>query len=1209
MAIGNVKGGPFKDWVTNQIEQREISLGKGSGEDPKDLLYQQSKTPWLRLASSVDIESTTSYGTLDRLLSLPGINQADIEGRQAARNFILQGGAISIQETFQPPIIDPILSPKSNSGLNFNSSSPSTIDLASGNSLSGAYGWGGTTERGLVPMPGITGATVKYENSGALTRTEIKIKCYSRTQFALVDALYLRPGYTLLLEFGWSTYLQTQDQDKLLTGNEVKLESSDPFFTPALSMLLNPKQKTQSNQYRIIQKIKEERKRTSGNYEAVFGKIENFSWSMDPDGSYNCTIILRGPGAVIESLKMNINSTTDEQNIDEKTKKKAEDDLNTEKDLDPIPLIAMAQAGGTLPETLFAIYQNIRLQTGVDTDTFLDDIGLSGFSDFISTQSERVGKGLGKINTYTGEIDPGEDIMKDVVIRDFPIVDNKGNYSRKSITIKNGAMGVVQTTTDDKHNFSPQVYITFGYLIALIQKLIVHKDKSTGCPFFIFAMDFRNLHKDKNYIRRIPGQFSINPLKYLIPYNNHALNKVSIKYSTKLPYLLDWSTADNPKSLNYFIKKHNTNWIYNEGLGRLSQVYVNINNISKILQESDVILNDLQKSDKTVINFLDTVLKDMSITLGSINNVKVIVPNNGEKIKFVENTPQTFIGGPPVPYPDKMCRFNTFGFSSNNPSQRGGSIVRNLGIDSKIPTNFSNMITIGSQVNGNQLSGNSTSFSNYNKGIVDRIIPTKVIEDTSEKSTDPLESQVLKLSSVITKMQTSTPLGESKGGRAVGQDNGLMGDIYRDREWYGDDLKAFINLGTTYHQLLNGIYTQSPSIGGLGILNAPFFLPFNLTLDIDGISGIIMMQRFEIDQKILPPSYDKDSVEIIVQSVDHVVTTDSWLTKLGTQSVPKFKIRKTIETSPAEGTGPKLTNTTTVPKNDLNEDKVFNSKTTKRRMKLTKFWSNESVTLGCLNIYNENEKTIAFSLPVVMKGIEGGLNEISQDTLFNDKYLVQNDESQKYPIAFKVVGNASNGYDYNSGLYKKGEGGARFNVLMFSEPEPRFIGPNIGVGLGFQMVPEGYTQYDRWGFDQSGLGAYWRFRDGTFKEYKGGRDDGKLALEKIYATLGEVDQWYMDVETPNASNSTIGGDNLSIKDIILNKYKELSNGFEPPNQTLYNKFPVSEWKQSLGRKAYAGNAIFAANIINDIKAGLEGDDTYDQTYGKNINNVDDTTFE
>ena len=252
MALGNIKGGPFEDWVTNQIEQREISLGKGSGEDPKDLLYQQSKTPWLRLASSVNIKATTSYGTLDRLLTLPGINRSEIEGTQASRNFILQGGAISIQETFQPPIIDPILSPKSNSGLNFNSSSPSTIDLASGNSLSGAYGWGGTTERGLVPMPGITSAEVKYENDGALTKTTINIKCYSRTQFALVDALYMRPGYTLLLEFGWSTYLQTNDDDRLFTRDEVKLETTDPFFTPALSLLLNPKSRSQRNQYRII---------------------------------------------------------------------------------------------------------------------------------------------------------------------------------------------------------------------------------------------------------------------------------------------------------------------------------------------------------------------------------------------------------------------------------------------------------------------------------------------------------------------------------------------------------------------------------------------------------------------------------------------------------------------------------------------------------------------------------------------------------------------------------------------------------------------------------------------------------------------------------------------------------------------------------------------------------------------------------------------
>ena len=116
-----------------------------------------------------------------------------------------------------------------NSGLN--------IGIDPSNQLKGAYGWGGTTERGFIPMPGITGASVKYENNGALTKTEIQIKCYSKTQLALVDALYMRPGYTVLLEFGWSAYLKTNNGDDLLTTpiekteeSPVKLVNAEPFL-------------------------------------------------------------------------------------------------------------------------------------------------------------------------------------------------------------------------------------------------------------------------------------------------------------------------------------------------------------------------------------------------------------------------------------------------------------------------------------------------------------------------------------------------------------------------------------------------------------------------------------------------------------------------------------------------------------------------------------------------------------------------------------------------------------------------------------------------------------------------------------------------------------------------------------------------------------------------------------------------------------------
>ena len=50
----NILGRPFAPWVTKQIETRQQSLGYVD-YDANDLLYQNNKTPWIRLASSVDI--------------------------------------------------------------------------------------------------------------------------------------------------------------------------------------------------------------------------------------------------------------------------------------------------------------------------------------------------------------------------------------------------------------------------------------------------------------------------------------------------------------------------------------------------------------------------------------------------------------------------------------------------------------------------------------------------------------------------------------------------------------------------------------------------------------------------------------------------------------------------------------------------------------------------------------------------------------------------------------------------------------------------------------------------------------------------------------------------------------------------------------------------------------------------------------------------
>lgn len=1121
MAIGNIQGGPFQDWVTNQIEQRQLSLGKSAakynpetgtviGKQNQDLLYQQTKAPWLRLASSVNLTKKNSFGILDRLLTLPDISLNDIEGDLAARNFILQGGALSID------INDNITL---NSGLN-----TTALNTSNANNLSGAYGWGGTTERGFIPMPGITSASVKYENDGALTKTTINIKCYSRTQFALIDALYMRPGYTLLLEFGWSAYLQTNSNNQLLTGDQVSLQNQDPFFSPALSLLLNNKRKTQNNQYKIIQKIKEERERTSGNYEAVFGKIVNFKWSMDPDGSYNCVVELRGLGEMIESLRLNVNTKTDESKIDKDAQKITEAVLKDEDQDTQIPLVAAAQSGGTLIENLFAIYQNEKQKTGeLETDWF------DGVSD--ST---------------------GQDLVSSYTITNFPVVSNTGGFQRKSVTFKNSIVSLTKTTVD-LDNFTPQVYIKFGVLLALIQKNIIPCNGG-GAPNYIFDMDFENLGNDKNFIRRYPGQFPITPFKFLIPYDNHQLNSFELKYKIELPDLVEFPSSANANQVEFNKLLRNSGWVYNKYLGRLANVMVNVNHVGQILLDMKGKINNIQRNEKDLFAFLKQLMTELNIGLGSINNVKIKIPNEGERIKFVEEIPQTFAGDPPVTYKNKICKFNTLGFSTSSTENRQGSIVKNLSIDASIPSNYSTMISIGAQSNGNQASGNSTSFSNYNNGIVDRVIPRKILTDKDQKIPEA-QIQLQKMVDSLKELNSKGWWSDNFLTKITTADGGLWADIFRDRQWYGDDMETFTNLGTTYHQILNGIYTQPPSKGGLGVMEAPFFLPFNLSLDIDGISGIVMMQRFEIDQKVLPPSYDKDSVEIIVKSVDHEVNKDSWTTKLGTQSVPKIRLNRASKINALKkgnSGGATSKSKGKVFKRAVGIIRDTDPINALRRMEITLLQDVRYGVLGVLTVFAEDEITVLrrFALKVgfgnVLSG-GGGIETIPS----SERFLCQFDSSQKYENAVFFYANNSNNYDFNN-IIINNKGPVK-NLLMVGEVDP-YGNSNSEIHIGSQF--QSHTDEAQISRAETGLGTY--YKDPTLRQQV---QEASNSIKQLIAN--DNGEWYCDIRDERGNRNIAGISGKELKNDFLQK---LRSNF--PNDAIKLYPPKNSFNVEAANKAY-----------------------------------------
>tara|TARA_R110002060_G_scaffold28643_1_gene38792 strand:+ start:3505 stop:6621 length:3117 start_codon:yes stop_codon:yes gene_type:complete len=778
----NILGRPFSPWVTEQINARQASLGNSTNLTNSNLLYQNAKAPWIRLASTVDIKAIEGKNTNFSKLANFGLSDTLIQGDTAARNFILQGGTTKLVDGTGEP----------NSGLNIS------------NSLyNGAYGWGGIEERGFVPMPGIISASVQYYNNGALSKSTINMKCYSRNQLALMDVLYMRPGYNLLLEFGWSQYLN----------NSGELVQTDNFFSDPLSFIFNPTSVSSESptHFDVLNLIQNERIASNGNYEGVFGKITNFNWTFNPDGSYDCKVDLTGMGDMMESLKVNIKLPSKKDNDEGKSSTTPDTASETE-----IPPIIANKDKTTLNKVLFDLYEK---NTSVAVDTY-QALNIKSFP-----------------NVKT-EIDSNGKIITE--------------YKEEDITIKNGMLALIGTTTDIEQNSSPQVYITFGALIAYIQKYLLIYNKE-GSPMFAFDVNFKEIEKDENYIVHIPGQFSSNPLSCLIPYQG-----------------LPEGVADDVNLVNTNVNEtlllNKSSFLTdNEYLGRLTGIYLNINNLATILDKS----KRSEDGSLSLLTYLNSIITSFTQALGGINMISIKVDEVTQSIKFIENSPQRFTKEESN---ETYARFNTFGVKPDTE----GSFIRNIVMGGELGPKYASMITIGAQFSGNKLSSNATGFSTYNLGLEDRVIPQKLNHDfDAGTEADSIKEVELTIGDIWNK-QINQKDGETS--------KSLFESIYNSRLFISEDINALQELNYNFINQISGKLVEIKQ------LQSPIFLPFNLSVDMDGLAGIRLFERFLLDDSILPPSYGEGNVDLLVKSLNHQVDAMQWVTSMDTQAVSSQKL-------------------------------------------------------------------------------------------------------------------------------------------------------------------------------------------------------------------------------------------------------------------------------------------------------------------------------
>ena len=254
----------FPKEIADQIQLRQDLLVR---RNKTDLSYLNSRKAWVRLTSGVNT------------LEAPSDKNKTEPTNALAKLYVLQGGTLN----------------NANTDIN----APFTGSLRAGIGSDSTYAYSTKTPSGKLhrlgirPMPGITGVDIKSKSAyGSLREATVTFICWDIAQLEDLELLYMRPGFTSLLEWGWSPYVGNDDKYKTL------VQLYDKFLSGPIPTGENTLQE-------IYKELHQLSMQQSGNYDALIGYVKNFQWSFRADGGYDCSTTIISFGEVLESLKVN----------------------------------------------------------------------------------------------------------------------------------------------------------------------------------------------------------------------------------------------------------------------------------------------------------------------------------------------------------------------------------------------------------------------------------------------------------------------------------------------------------------------------------------------------------------------------------------------------------------------------------------------------------------------------------------------------------------------------------------------------------------------------------------------------------------------------------------------------------------------------------------------------------------------------------------
>ena len=693
----------LKPEVIAQLRARQEVIAQenrdGNNNPNGTFVGYQTKNSWVKMTSLVNYDSgnDVQIGESNEVnISSDGLYKGD----ELSRKYVLFGG-VPYETNYSSSLrygVD-----KANSVYGSNLDWPSYRNT---NRLDRPFG--------ARPMPGISNVQISSKSAyGSLREAVVKFYCWDRHQLEELEVLFMRPGYSVILEWGWSKYIDYTDQIYNNISNVTKPSTiNSRLFTVSnfTQPFINAYDKNLSidNIYTIID---DKVRKAKCNYDAMLGYVKNFNWTMLDNGGFECTTTLISIGEVISSLKISSNTSQ----------------LGDETDIFADP--------ETQKSYQYTDYEKILLTLKASSDS----------ADFLESGSySNVNLADIKINEVINELGNKMSSRGHKTLFDNYLKSNQQPYLKKNYS--------TSTAQGDNINLYNE-YISFDVWVALMDSYFLLVDPSNNSKYLYFEIP-----TDTNYCLAAPDSISVDPT---VCYVNNVNAFPEVNYIYDRPY----TTNKNKGVLSKLTYKNGTNcntllnfYDPNKRLGVFKNIYINIDYLLGIFKNMNSSTND---DGVNLLDYVQNILNGISTSLGGLNNFKVFPKEN--KIIIGDTY---YVEDPSESKANKKFQFDLLGLKS---------ICRDVNITSRIFQEQSTMIGIAAQSKSNIGDIYSSSQTIFNAGLTDRLVINKNLPGVSNtsnptstgiaNSSDALYNKLFLLVSYIKQYIIGQPYYFSQGAR------------------------------------------------------------------------------------------------------------------------------------------------------------------------------------------------------------------------------------------------------------------------------------------------------------------------------------------------------------------------------------------------------------------------------------------------------------